>query len=323
MWLEILPNTTILNDPLYFSPKYFSQLFSIIPTKFRLFIERDEEYCIRLLIEIDDNFALPFAEYASTLLKASVHKTKPPNLKYRYRLEATLANHFSYPISKSFSESLNQTNMYPLIPSDSLMTSILTLGTAVEIFASPSEKISREISSYLSKLKNINSKKIEMIYEKSLSRLFKCNIFIYGNTKEAIRATLASFSKTSMNYLIEYSIKECKKWKFKYSISNHYIQKYKSILIKYIPLSILILPILLKSNINSILELLLLKTIPNEIITCSIASLLSFIFLIITKEYKTIGLSDYELASIFSFPSPEIPLKRPLSIQKMVRIRNE
>jgi hypothetical protein len=323
MWLEILPNTTILNDPLYFSPKYFSQLFSIIPSNFRLFIERDEEYCIRLLIEIDDKIALPFAEYISTLLKASVHKAKPPNLKYRYRLEATLARHCSYPISKNFSNELIQTNVYPSIPSDSLMTSILTLGTAIEIFAIPSERVSKEISYYLSKLKNKNSKKIEVIHEKSLSRLFECNIFIYGNTKEAIKATLAAFSKTSMNYLIEYSIKENKQWKFKYSLSYHYIQRYRSTLIKYIPISILILPILLKSNISSIMGLFLSGIIPNEIIIYSIMSLFSFISLLITKEYRTIGLSDYELASIFSFPSPEIPLKRPLSIQKMVKIRNE
>ncbi len=323
MWLEILPNTTILNDPSYFSPKYFSQLFSIIPSKFRLFIERDEEYYIRLLIEIDDNIAMPFSEYISTLLKATVHKSKPPNLKYQYRLEATLARHCSYPISKNFSNELIQMNIYPSIPSDSLMTSILTLGTAIEIIAIPSEKISKEISFYLSKLKNKNSKKIEIIYEKSISRLFECNIFIYGNTKEAIRATLSAFSKTSMNYLTEYSIKENKQWEFKYSISHHYIQKYKSILIKYIPISILILPILLRSNISSIIELFLFGIISNEIIIYSMISLFSFIYLLITKEYKTIGLSDYELASIFSFPSPEIPLKRPLSIQKMVKIRNE
>lgn len=295
MWLELLPNPTILNDPAYFSPRYFSQLFSIMSSKFRLFMDKDENGIVRFLIEVDDNIAPSLSEYLSMLLKCSVRESNPPKLDYKYRLEATMARHYSFPISKKWPED-QQCIFHPPIPVDSIISSILTLGTAVEIISKPKNN-----------LKFIKSK---ATIEKSLSRTFECNIFIYGNKKESLRATLQSFPKTSKNWFIEYKIKKQDKWKFE-KFSNHIVSSNKSFILKILALFFGL--IFLKNfNLKSIINLMDSFIFP--------AFLMSLILpVLFIKDYKIIALSDYELASIFSFPSPTIPVKKPISALAVVR----
>ncbi|MDH5807379.1 MAG: hypothetical protein QXW62_04845 [Candidatus Methanomethylicaceae archaeon] len=300
MWLELIPNHVILNDPAYFSPKYFSQLFSIMSNEFRLFIDKDENGFIRFLIEVDDNIAIPLSEYLSILLKCSIRESDIPNLNYKYRLEATMARHYSFPISKKWSDD-QQNIFHPPIPIDSIISSILTLGTAIEIISKPKNN-----------LKFIKNKDT---IEKYSSRIFECNIFIYGNKKESLRATLQSFPKTSKNWLIEYKIKKQNKWKFQ-KFSNHIISSNKSLLLKALFLAIVL--IFLKNfNLKFIINLF------NPLIFSLF--LLLIIPILFIKDYKIIALSDYELASIFSFPSPCIPMKKPISTLVVVRneLRNE
>lgn len=293
MWLELLPNPTILNDSTYFSPKYFSQLFSIITNQFRLFIERDESGVVKFLMEVDDGIALSISEYISTLLKCSIHQCDPPVLNYKYRLEAMMANHYKFPISKKWPED-QQWIFHPLVPADSIISSILALGTAVEIISKPRNNLSG------------------IIDEKSLSRIFECNIFIYGNRKDYVRATLSSFPKTSKNWLVEYKIKKQRVWKFK-GLSKHILASNKLPILKILALALGF--IFFKNfNIKSILTLNF-----SELLILLILPLVISIIILFIKDYKIIVLSDYELASIYSFPSPSIPVKKPISAMVVVR----
>ncbi|MCS7098216.1 MAG: hypothetical protein NZ922_04495 [Candidatus Methanomethyliaceae archaeon] len=289
MWLELLPNPTILNDPAYFSPRYFSQLFSIMTNQFRLFIERDKSGVVRFLMEVNDEIALSISEYISTLLKCSIHQCDPPMLNYKYRLEAMMAKHYRFPITKKWSED-QQWIFHPPIPADSIISSILALGTAVEIISKPKNNLSGVID------------------EKSLSRIFECNIYIYGNRKEWVRATLSSFPKTSKNWLVEYKIKKQEGWKFK-GLSKHILASNKLLILKVLALALGL--IFLKNfNIKSILML--------SFSFDSLIILILPLIILLIKDYRAIALCDYELASIFSFPSPSIPVKKPI----MAVVRN-
>lgn len=293
MWLELLPNPTILNDPTYFPPKYFSQLFSMISSEFRLFMEKDENGIVRFLIEVDDSIAIPLSEYLSVLLKCSVREVLPPKLNYRYRLEATMARHYSFPISKKWPED-QQCTFHP-IPADFIISSILTLGTAIEIISRPKND-----------LKFVKSR---ATMEKPMSRAFECNVFIYGNKKESLRATLQSFPKTSKNWLVEYKIKRRSEWGFQ-GFSGHYISRNKSLVLKFLALFV---SLMLLKNIN-------LKFIMAMVdFALPLLSMLFVIPILFLKDYKMVVLSDYELASIFSFPSPGIPVKKPISALAVVR----
>ena len=267
MWIELLPNPTVMNDPTYFPPKYFAQLFtSLGETQFRLFIERASAEAIggdntteptaagsavRLLMELDDSIAPSAVEYARTLLKADVNRCEPPVLNYRYRLEATLAKPCAFPISYVTRQWIDryapssQSQMHAPVPADSLFTSILTRGTAVEIVARASQRAAREVSSYVAKMQRgrkmkeglpipggdlidraggliydggtakqttkyaepAKDKKLDTASEKVLSTVFECNVFVYGDSEEDVKLTLSSFVNTSMNSLRTHSIK--------------------------------------------------------------------------------------------------------------------
>lgn len=267
MWVELLPNPTVMNDPTYFPPKYFAQLFtSLGETQFRLFVERASAEAIggdstteptaagsavRLLMELDDSIAPSAVEYARTLLKADVNRCEPPALNYRYRLEATLARPCAFPISYVTRQWIDryapssQSQMHAPVPADSLFTSILTRGTAVEIVARASQRAAREVSSYVAKMQRgkkmkeglpipggdlidraggliydggtakqstryvepAKDKKLDAASEKVLSTVFECNVFVYGDSEEDVKLTLSSFVNTSMNSLRTHSIK--------------------------------------------------------------------------------------------------------------------
>lgn len=294
MWLELIPNPTVLSDPTHFPPKYFSQLFSIMSSEFRLFMDKDENGAIRFLIEVNDEMANPLSEYLSILLKCSVRESDPPKLNYIYRLEATMARHYGLPISKKWPDD-QQFNFHP-IPVDSIISSILTLGTAVEIISKPKNdlKFIRKVAK-----------------EKQLSRIFECNIFIYGNRKESLRATLQSFPKTSRNWLIEYKVKRRNEWSFQ-RFFNHFISSNKSLILKalFLALSFIFLKAFSLKLIFNLIDSLIFPLI-----------LLLIIPILFIRDYKVIALSDYELASIFSFPSPNIPMRKPISA--LVVVRNE
>jgi hypothetical protein len=256
-----------MNDPTYFPPKYFAQLFtSLGETQFRLFVERASAEAIggdstteptaagsavRLLMELDDSIAPSAVEYARTLLKADVNRCEPPALNYRYRLEATLARPCAFPISYVTRQWIDryapssQSQMHAPVPADSLFTSILTRGTAVEIVARASQRAAREVSSYVAKMQRgkkmkeglpipggdlidraggliydggtakqstryvepAKDKKLDAASEKVLSTVFECNVFVYGDSEEDVKLTLSSFVNTSMNSLRTHSIK--------------------------------------------------------------------------------------------------------------------
>jgi hypothetical protein len=264
MWVELLPNPTVMNDPTYFPPKYFAQLFtSLGETQFRLFISAEAiggdnaaeptaaGSAVRLLMELDDSIAPSAVEYARTLLKADVNQCEPPALNYKYRLEATLAKPCAFPISYVTRQWIDryapssQSQMHAPVPADSLFTSILTRGTAVEIVARASQRAAREVSSYVAKMQRgkkmkeglpipggdlidragdliydggaakqttkyvepAKDKKLDAASEKVLSTIFECNVFVYGDSEEDVKLTLSSFVNTSMNSLRTHSIK--------------------------------------------------------------------------------------------------------------------
>lgn len=293
MWLELLPNPAVLNDPAHFPPKYFSQLFSVMSSEFRLFMYKDEDGAIRFLIEVDDEIAAPLSEYLSILLKCSVRESNPPRLSYRYRLEATMARHYSFPISKKWPD--DQQCISNPVPVDSIISSILALGTAVEIISKPKNN-----------LKFIRGKAAK---EKRLSRIFECNVFIYGNKRESLRATLQSFPKTSSNWLVEYKVKRRGEWNFR-GFSNHFISSNRSLLLKasFLALSLIFLKSFNLKFVFDVIDSLIFPLIPLLIMP-----------IVFMRDYKVIALGDYELASIFSFPSPGIPVKRPISALAVVR----
>jgi hypothetical protein len=260
MWVELLPNPTVMNDPTYFPPKYFAQLFtSLGETQFRLFISAEAiggdnaaaGSAVRLLMELDDSIAPSAVEYARTLLKADVNQCEPPALNYKYRLEATLAKPCAFPISYVTRQWIDryapssQSQMHAPVPADSLFTTILTRGTAVEIIARASQRAAREVSSYVAKMQRgrkmkeglpipggdlidraggliydggtakqttkyaepAKDKKLDAASEKVLSTVFECNVFVYGDSEEDVKLTLSSFVNTSMNSLRTHSIK--------------------------------------------------------------------------------------------------------------------
>ena len=460
MWIELLPNPTIMNDPTYFPPKYFAQLFaSLGETTFRLFIERDGEgKTIRLLMELDDSIAPSAVEYARTLLKADINQCAPPVLDYKYRLEATLSKSCAFPISHITRQWIDryapssQNQMHLPVPADSLFTSILTRGTAVEVIAKASQRAASEVSTQVTKLQRgkkmkdglpipggdlieraggvifnggatrsstkyvepAKDKKLDAASEKVLSKTFECNVFVYGNSKEDAENTLSSFVSTSMNTLKSRTLKHANKekpslvppdantatgtdtgtgegatksavegtgaeagsgadagagadttdagtspslvfktisdaslsepgdglegqrqgrkgerksppWSFNEKVLGHWVARHKAQIQKYVPAAIVlgttIVHFRLLSEAGTPLALLIRQgvdvwTFAPELAACGAAGAFLALFSVLVKGYKTVGLSEYELASIFSFPSPGIPIKTSLSTQK-------
>lgn len=135
-------------------------------------------------------------------------------------------------------------NQLPLpIPADQPLTAVVNLGTAIEIVAKNSKYASAEVASKVKKLQKkgkieeglpipgdkfateigdsifgteskkpgrglepARDKKLEVASEKLIANLFECNVFVYGNDKQAIEATIMSLPRTSLNGLKLYKI---------------------------------------------------------------------------------------------------------------------
>jgi len=113
-------------------------------------------------------------------------------------------------------------------------------------------------------------------------------------------------------------------WKFRERVSGHWIGRHRMQLLKYVPAGTVLgtalvhMRLLLNEGVTLaaiVRQGLDMRVFAPEIAACGAAAALAALLLVM-KDYRTVGLSEYELASIFSFPSPGIPVRTSVSAQK-------
>lgn len=423
-WLRLTPSLTVLNNPTFFPPRYFAPLFQYLGETFRLFISGPN-----LLVEVEDGAAPCIIDYAKVLLKAEVDRVPPPCLNYSHRLEVTMDKPCALPISylsRSYidrTSPASQSQIHLPVPSDALISTTWSRGTAVEILAKANPSIQGEISRYIFKLQRrkkmkeslplpggevvehlggavfggqvprheevkyvepVKDRKLEAAVEKSTSKVFECNVFIYGNSEEAIKETLSAIISSPLNSLKPFSLKRAKgsegdkkspeerspppppriaadegrivlqdlcqeapeqspgkdhvagaskgaaqkpspPFPFKEKPSSHFIAKHRKGIFKIasgaIALAAALLHVRTLTEAGMTLPALLRNPTPlldpsspaslasfflPEIAASSAIIALGAALFVLVKAYRTVGLSEYELASIFSFPSPSL-----------------
>jgi hypothetical protein len=119
-------------------------------------------------------------------------------------------------------------------------------------------------------------------------------------------------------------------WKFRERVSGHWIGRHRMQLLKYVPAGTVLgtalvhMRLLLNEGITLaaiIRQGLDARVFAPEIAACGAAAALAALLLVI-KDYRTVGLSEYELASIFSFPSPGIPVRTSVSARRPAQSRS-
>lgn len=243
----VLNNPTYF-PPRYFAP--FISYLGSVQENFRLFVSREGlmvevedhaapsviEYA-KALLKADAQRVRPPALNYVYRLEATLSKPCALPISYLNR---------SY-IDRAAPASPNQ--MHLPVPADAVFSAVMERGTAVEVIGRQSQKAQEEVNAYIVRLQRrkkvkegvpvpggeiidqagaavfgygteksearhiepVKDRKLDAASEKATSKVFECNIFVYGDTEEDVNATLSAMPSSPMNSLKIYSVKRLKR----------------------------------------------------------------------------------------------------------------